>query len=273
MKLKLIRRTIQIAFLGMLIVIPFLVGKGITFITGTLYSMSIGPIDITDPLSAFQVIILTLSANSVLLISLIAPLAFTFVFGRSFCGWLCPQNLFSELGDMAASKIFRKRLLPTPGTAIPRYVVLALLLAGCIAAGYPIANLISAPGIISVQINRLVSIGTLGAESVLIAIILVGEFFIMRRFWCNYVCGIGTVLGFFRFNRTLSVVFNEDIGHVCSRCGECSAACQLGLDPIKGSIYPQCHNCGDCITACEKATNNSNPLSFGFRKPGPAMNQ
>jgi ferredoxin-type protein NapH len=266
MKLKLVRRVIQLSFLCMLIATPFFVKHGITFITGTLYSMSIGPVDLTDPLSGFQVILLTFGATSALLVSMILPIVFTFIFGRAFCGWLCPQNLFSEFVDLLVSRFSARRLVSLPPTAIPRHIILALFVAGCFAVGYPLANLISAPGVISVQINSIVSAGTVGAETALIAIILSGEIFILRRFWCNYVCTVGTFLGFFRTGQTMRVAFDKEAGRQCSECLECRKACQLGLDPLGGKIYPLCHNCGDCIAACEKATGNANPLRFGFGK-------
>jgi len=265
-ELKLVRRVIQVSFLCMLLAITFLVKYGITFMTGTLYSMSIGPADLTDPLSGFQVILLTFDAAPALLVSMIIPVVFTFIFGRAFCGWLCPQNLFSEVADALASGASVRRLVSWPPAAIPRYIILALALAGCLAAGYPLANLISAPGIISVQINSIVSAGTVGAEAALIAIILIGEIFILRRFWCNYVCTVGAFLGFFRTGQTMRVAFDKEAGRECRECLECRKACQLGLDPLGGNIYPLCHNCGDCIAACEKATGSANPLRFRFGK-------
>ena len=272
MKLRIVRRTVQISFLCLLVAIPFLVYHGITFITGTLYSMAIGPVDITDPLSGFQVIILASGATSALLLSMLIPVAFTFAFGRAFCGWLCPQNLFSEFADKASQKIMGRRILSFTPTAIPRHVVLVLILAGCFAAGFPLANLISAPGIISVQTNSIMTSGTIGAESALIGIILAGEMFILRRFWCNYVCAVGGFLGLFRCTKTLRVAFIEDTGHKCTQCGECRKACQLDLDPMGTKIYPLCHNCGDCIAACEKATDNANPLSFRFGRTRVSLN-
>jgi ferredoxin-type protein NapH len=265
MNVTLMRRCVQAAFLCLLVAVPWLVNHGITFISGTLYSMSIGPLDMTDPLSGFQVILLTFSLTSSLLLSMAVPILFTLIFGRIFCGWLCPQNLFSELADMASKKIIRKRLFSAAPSPLSRYIVLVLVLAGCFAVGYPLANLISAPGIISVQIGNLVAAGTIGAEAALIGIILLGEMFILRRFWCNHVCTVGTFLGFFRTGKTLRVSFSE-AEHQCIRCDECVSACQLGLNPMAGKIYPQCHVCGDCIAACETATDKANPLSYTFSR-------
>lgn len=262
MKLLLTRRIAQIAFLCLLVAIPILNEREISFITGTLYSMSFGPVDVTDPLSGVQVIMLTLSATQALLVSMLIPVLITFVLGRAFCSWLCPQNLFSEIADMLSRKFLRQRSAILPPTPIPRWGILALIIVGSLVVGFPLASLISAPGIISLQISTAVFEGTVGLETGLIAFILLGEFFILRRFWCKYVCGVGTVLGFFRCGKTLKVAFQEDHERQCIRCGACSRACQFDLNPMQGKLYPQCHNCGDCISACAESTKGRNPLQF-----------
>lgn len=264
MTLPRIRLASQIAFLCLLIAIPVMNEREISFITGTLYSMSFGPIDITDPLSGLQVIMLTLSATPILIISMLIPIAVTFALGRAFCSWLCPQNLLSELTDRLSRRIMFKRPAALPATPLPRWGVLALVLIGSMVVGFPLASLISAPGIISLQISTAVFDGTVGLETALIAVILLGEFFILRRFWCKYVCGVGTMLGFFRCGKTLKVVFQEGTDRKCIHCGACSRACQFDLKPMEGQIYPLCHNCGDCIAACEQSTKDRNPLRFRF---------
>lgn len=262
MTLPRLRLVSQTAFLCLIIAIPLLNEREISFITGTLYSMSFGPIDITDPLSGLQVIMLTLSATPTLIISMLIPIAITFALGRIFCSWLCPQNLFSELMDVAAKKVRVKRAAAVPPTPLPRWGVLALILIGSMVVGFPLASLVSAPGIISLQISTAIFDGTVGFEAALIVFILLAEFFILRRFWCKYVCGVGTMLGLFRCRKTLKVVFHEESERPCIKCGACSRACQFNLKPMEGKIYPMCHNCGDCIAACEQSTKDRNPLKF-----------
>lgn len=264
MKLHRARRFVQGAFLGLLVAVPFLNEREISFITGTLYSMSFGPIDITDPLSGLQVMMLTFSATQTLIISMLIPTVFTFIFGRTFCSWLCPQNLFSEFFDMLAAKLAHGRAVRLYPASHPRWIVLALVLTGSMAVGFPLASLISAPGIISLQISTAAFESTVGLEAGIIGLILIGEFFILRRFWCKYICAVGTTLCFFRCSKTLKVVFSEDADRKCIQCGACIKACQLDLKPTKGKIYPMCHNCGDCIAACEMSTKDKNPLRFRF---------
>jgi ferredoxin-type protein NapH len=264
MKLKILRRIIQILTILLIIAIPLLNRKGITIIMGSLYSLAISDIWITDPLSGLQIILSTLLADSKLLLSILIPIVIAFVFGRVFCSWACPQNTISEVFDYLSRRFRIKRLLNSTPKALPRYVILAALLLITPILGFPAANLISAPGIISVQTSKIIYEGTVGIEIGLIGIIVLFELFLVRRIWCNYICPVGSLLGLFRFKKTMKVVYREDVEHTCGKCMECVRACQLGLNPMEGRIYPLCHNCGDCIAACEDIKDRAKPLSFRF---------
>src|SRR5664279_6650947 len=125
MKIKLLRRIAQLATIAMLIVIPLLNLKGIDVLAGSLYSLAIGPIWITDPLSGLQVMLTTLTADTTLLLSMSLPVAMAFVFGRVFCSWMCPQNLLSEIADYFQRRIGFERPIKLHPSPLPRYVVLA----------------------------------------------------------------------------------------------------------------------------------------------------
>ena len=264
MGIKVFRRIAQISTLLLVSAIPLLNKEGITVISGSLYSLSVDGIWITDPLSGFQVIISSFSADRILLLSMVIPVALALIFGRIFCGWICPQNFISELFDIIHDRLKVKRIFNPSPSAKPRYAIMILLLISAPLLGFPIANLISAPGIISVQISKYFYEGIVGIELGLIGIIVISEVFIIRRGWCNYICPVGSFLGIFRFKRTMKVIYTEDTEHTCGRCMECVTACQLGLNPMTGKIYPLCHNCGDCIDLCEKIKNTEKPLSFKF---------
>ena len=264
MRMAILRRLTQALTLLLIVAVPLLNKNGIMAITGSLYSMAFGPVEITDPLSGFQVLITSLEWDNVLLLSLFIPLLAAIVFGRIFCGWICPQNALSELFDFIGEKMKLTRLFYPPLSAKWRYGLLLALLAVTVVMRFPSANLISAPGIISVQVTKFVYEGRVGPEFGLIVLIIIAEVFLIRRVWCNYVCPVGGFLGLFRFGKTMKVVYKEDAEHVCGRCFECVKACRLGLNPMAGRIYPLCHNCGGCIVACEKIKTKGKPLKFDF---------
>jgi len=263
MRLTPLRRTVQICLLLLLFVVPLLNQQDISLVNGTLYSFAIGPLWITDPAIGLQTLFTTRALDLTLLLSLLLPVALALACGRVFCGWLCPQNALSELADAVAARLKIRRALHPAPTATLRFVMLGIILLLAAVVGLPLVSLLSAPGIISVQAARLVLEKTVGAELALVGLIVVGELFLVRRAWCNFLCPVGTVLGLFRVRRTMKVVFSEEAGRHCTRCHACAQACQLGLDPVVGGLYPQCHNCGACIEAC-KIDLTRKPLYFQF---------
>jgi ferredoxin-type protein NapH len=264
MKLAGWRRTCQLLTLVLLGLLPLLNKKGITYVSGTLYSLAIGPLWITDPLIGLQTLLTTFTADRSLLLSMLLPILVALLLGRVFCSWACPQNTISELVDLAAGKLGVKRYFSIKPTPAARYAVLILLLLAIPLARLPLASLLSAPGIISVQAANLVYEGTVGLELGLLGLIILAEIFLARRLWCNQLCPIGTFLGLCRCRKTLKVVMHEDAEHPCGHCLACAKACQLGLNPLQEKIYPQCHNCGACLDACRDLKGRQKPLRFRF---------
>jgi len=259
-----LRKGVQVLTIILVILVPILNKNGITMLTGSLYSLAIGPIWITDPLIGFQTILTTMTADRTLLLSMVLPVVLALALGRVFCGWACPQNTLSEFIDRAATKFGIKRPFGKSTTAFPRYVVLAVILILTLLAKIPLASLLSTPGIISVQVAKLIYEGIVGLELGLVALIVMFELFLVRRGWCNYICPVGSFLGIFRFKKTMKVFFAEDGERVCGKCLACVDACGLGLNPMESGIYPQCHNCGACVAACENMKAEKKPLAFKF---------
>ncbi|MFA6283549.1 MAG: 4Fe-4S binding protein [Desulfurivibrionaceae bacterium] len=264
MKITPIRRTVQLLSLAGMVAVPLLNSRGISAVSGSFYSMEIGRLLLTDPLIAIQPLLATMSIDATLLASALIPAGLALVLGRVFCSWVCPQNTLSELFDAVGIRLGGRRFfMPTQGPLV-RYAVLAAILAITLLYGFPLASLLSAPGIISVQTARFIYEGTVGLELALIGTIILAELFLVRRVWCNHLCPVGSMLSLFRFKKTMRVVMAEEGEHACLHCRECVKACQLGLNPMDGEIAPQCHNCGACIDACQSMTGERRPLSFRF---------
>ena len=264
MKITPIRRTVQILSLAGMVAVPLLNSRGISAVSGSFYSLEIGPLLLTDPLIALQPLLATMTLDPTLLDSALIPIGLALVLGRVFCSWVCPQNTLSELFDAVGARLGLTRLWTPVPMPITRYAVLALILAATLLFGFPLASLLSAPGIISVQTARLIYEGTVGLELALIGTIILAELFLVRRVWCNHLCPVGSMLSLFRFRKTMRVVMAEEGENTCLHCRECAKACQLDLNPMAGNIAPQCHNCGACIDACQEMTGERRPLSFRF---------
>lgn len=261
MTIRPLRRTVQVAVVALLIAIPILNRGGISLISGSLYSLAIGPLWITDPAIGLQAFLTTRAMDLTLLASLSLPILLALACGRVFCGWLCPQNTISELVETAAARLGLRRLFQPSVSPRPRYAVLVAVLLVITLTAWPLVSLLSAPGILSVQVARFIYERRLGPELALIGTIVLIELFVVRRAWCNFLCPVGSLLGLLRTRRTLKIVFSESEGRCCSHCQACARVCQLGLDPVADHLYPQCHNCGDCLDAC-KIVKDKKPLGL-----------
>lgn len=263
MSIRRTRRIVQAASILLLVLIPVLNRSEIDLLNGNYFSLAIGPVWITDPLIGLQTILATGRLDGALILSMIIPLAGAAALGRVFCGWVCPQNLLFEGTDVLARKLGMRR----SARALPRHTRTAVTLAVVLAAplfGFPLASLLSAPGIISLQTARLIKEGVVGAEAILIVLILIAELLVMRRVWCRSLCPVGGFLALFQLPMTMRPKNIEDAQHVCGRCGACNEICQLGLAPMAGAVQPICHNCGDCVDACEDRQGTKRPLRFGL---------
>jgi ferredoxin-type protein NapH len=268
-RLDRIRKGFQLFAVLFLVAVPVLNWMGVRWVVGTLYSISIGGLDIADPMMALQATLLTREVFVPLLLAAAIPVLLALVFGRVFCSWMCPFNTIQEWLDSARRRLFKSRWLKSRRRRAPRnprpvvyWSIFAGLLAAALLAGLPLLAWLSAPGILSTQVSHAVFGMGLGMELALVAGLVVGEFALARRVWCKYACPVGATLSLCRTPWTLRVVRDAEKCQ-CKTGGEaCQIVCPLGLTPLAGGLAPSCFNCGSCIAACEKMRRGA--LSFGF---------
>mgnify|MGYP001117265143 FL=1 len=67
------------------------------------------------------------------------------------------------------------------------------------------------------------------------------------RPFCQYLCPLGAVYGW--FNRFSLVQVHWEKEH-CISCGACERACPVALPVEEISRSPECIRCGKCVEAC-----------------------
>lgn len=196
-----------------------------------------------------------------------AVLGFFFIFGSLFgrfvCGWLCPFGLFQDL--LHKLPLFKKRKRKQlPFHHILKYgkylVLFGLVIIGSsvLFAGFvkvpafckylcPSGTLLGAIPLISVNEQLQGQIGGLFYWKLGILIFLVILSMKVYRPFCQYLCPLGAIYGW--FNRfSLVQIHWEKEG--CSSCGACQRACPVNLPPEQISVSSECMKCGQCIDAC-----------------------
>lgn len=276
--LQLARRSIQIAVIAMLVVIPILahydnlraqrddagierrwdtrlvhdaVGgmehpERITgAIRGSVWSLRVGDRVISDPLAAVDLLCAARTPWQAFVLSALIPLAGTLLLGRVFCGWICPADLLFELG----SSMRRWAGIRTDVTFSTRlkYLVLGLGAAAALWLGTQVFAEIYPPRLVGGELYLWITFGAPGAGAWFLLTVLAFEIFVSRRFWCRSLCPGGALYALLGRWRVLRLSVDRV---ACTDCERCRSACEFGLDPMTGRFGAECNNCGQCARAC-----------------------
>jgi polyferredoxin len=188
---------------------------------------------------------------------LIAFMAMSWLFRKSFCGWLCPVGTVSEYLWQLGRSTFRRNY------RLPRYIDIALRGLKYILLGLFLYAVISMPvagiraflegpyGVIA-DVKMLNFFRFLGlAGGVVIAVLAVASVFV-QNFWCRYLCPYGALMGFASLLSPLKIRRNQEL---CIDCAKCAKACPSAL-PVDRLITIQsaeCTGCMQCVAECPAA--------------------
>ena len=267
-----LRVAVQIFSLLFLFAVPVLNVLGVHAILGTLYSLSVGEIEITDPLMALQTILLTKQIYLPLLLGVILPVLLALIFGRVFCSWMCPQNTFAEWLDTLHKRYWKSHWQAAHRRPIARnpspfiyWTIFAVFVCATLLAAFPLLSDLSLPGIISSVLAQSILGARLGFEAVLVVLVLASEIIWARRYWCKYVCPVGAMLGVFHNRYTMHLAYEASRCDCRLHTEPCHYVCPLQLSPKRENIYPYCFNCGLCTAVCEKTGKAALTLTFRAR--------
>ncbi len=218
-------------------------------VKGTTWSGTFWGLRLTDPLAVLGQTAASLRLYWPFLLTALIPVAMTLLFGRFYCGWICPATLLYELnGNLAA--LLRKLGLQTGNRRFDRrmkYLVLGVGLALSMLTGSALFAAFYPPVLTGREIYYLIAQGGFGAGLVFLVLTLLFDLLVARRGFCRYLCPGGalySLLGRFRLIRIRRIVEN------CNDCAKCNAVCEFGLDPLHDRFGQECNNCTACIAVC-----------------------
>lgn len=202
---------------------------------------------------------------------------FTIIFGRLFCGWVCPQTIFMEMvyrrieylieGDYKQQQRLNK--LPWTGKKIAKKTLKHTLFFGIafLIANTFLAYIIGADALWEIQIGNPAD-NIEGLIYLLIfSAVFYGVFAFMREQVCTTICPYGRLQGVLLDRKSILVAYdyvrgegrgrfkkNEDRKEVgkgdCIDCNQCVDVCPTGID-IRNGTQLECVNCTACIDACD----------------------
>jgi polyferredoxin len=188
---------------------------------------------------------------------LIAFLAISWIFRKTFCGWLCPVGTISEYLWMAGARIFGRNFRLPRGLDIAlrslKYVLLGLFLYAVASMSVPaIRAFLGGPYGVVADVKMLNFFRFLGAAGIAVMLLLVAGSLLVRNFWCRYLCPYGALMGLAALASPLRIRRDPNL---CIDCAKCSKACpsSLAVDRLITINSAECTGCMSCVAECPAA--------------------
>jgi len=265
------KRWILVIAIHLLFFLSFFID--IQTLEGTLNGSRFLGFHLIDPFTTMQVYLSTFEMPINIVIGTVTIILFyMLVGGRSYCAWVCPYGLLSEIGEkwhdaLVAKKIIKSRKFDHR----IRYIFWTIFLVLAFTSGYLVFETFNVVGILS----RTIAYGW-SLALIWVAVVLALEVFFSRRAWCTYICPIGTTYGMIGKASALRVEWNDN----CDHCMVCHDVCfeNQVLEIVKAKYDKQreekgitheyitgadCTLCGRCIDVC-----HTDALKFDFRLKG-----
>lgn len=210
---------------------------------------------------------------------------FTFIFGRLFCGWICPQTIFMEmlfrkidywiLGNAPKHKLLAKQAWHKKKTAKYALRYLLYFIASFVIANTFLAYIIGIDElwlIITAPVNEHLA-GFLAIAVFTVVFFIIYAF--VREQVCTNICPYGRLQGVLLDKDSIVVTYDQKRGEPrgkfskkennygdCIDCMQCVQVCPTGID-IRNGTQLECINCTACIDACNHIMRKVNkPISL-----------
>ena len=202
-------------------------------------------------LAKIQFLPAVLALNVVVVVAL---LLLTLLLGRVYCSVICPMGVMQDAFNWLGSKWKKNRFQYHKGLTVLRLVALVAFVLLMVFGINGIALLVapySAFGRMANVVFHWQGVNVTFWVVVITFVVIAALSFIWGRLWCNSICPVGTVLGFFARFSWLKPVIDESKCNGCKKCARnCKAMC---INPETHTIdYSRCVACMDCLENCHQ---------------------
>ena len=257
------------------------------------------PVDFFLRLDPLVALVSMIASGTIIVNMLIAVVlvVLTLIFGRFFCGYICPLGSFIDFCNIIFFKKPKKKetLRPKPNRNIKYFILTGVIAGSFLGANvlhyfspmsiFPrVFTLVIFPPVIwflnflldiSRPLNSALGIDPLthfsfrqlyfsGTVSTLILIIsIIAANYWRKRFWCRYICPTGALLSLFSRFAIIKRNVNKE---KCNDCMLCASSCDMRAikEHPQETILSECTLCASCVKACNRNVNSIGFTTFGF---------
>jgi polyferredoxin len=186
---------------------------------------------------------------------LVAIIAISLVFKKSFCSWFCPLGTISEnLGEFG-KKLFKRnykvwKWLDYPLRSL-KYLMLGFLLWVVLFQmdSVSMKMFLGSPYNKVADVKMLLFFKEISRTSIIVLSILVISSLFVRNFWCRYLCPYGGFLGIIGLLSPFRITRNA---FSCIDCAKCTKVCpsSIKVDTLSVVMSDECTSCLACVDAC-----------------------
>ncbi len=221
-----------------------------------------------------------------MIIAIVFIVLFTVVFGRLFCGWVCPQTIFMEMvfrkieywieGDWTRQKKLNKQAWNREKIIKKTSKHAIFLLISFLIGNTFLAYIIGAEELWEIQTEPIGAHVVGFSAMIVFSGLFYGVFAFLREQVCTTICPYGRLQGVLLDEHSIVVAYDHERGEErgrlkkdedreaegkgdCIDCHQCVNVCPTGID-IRNGTQLECVNCTACIDAC-------NDIMEGINKP------
>jgi cytochrome c oxidase accessory protein FixG len=168
----------------------------------------------------------------------------TFLWGRVWCGWSCPQTVLADLTASLAAERIRRRKRPARLAAAWLAVAGVSVLFSAATLWYFVTPSEFFSGLRALDLEPV-----LGWSWAVLATILFLDLGFVRGRFCASVCPYAKLQGVLFDPTTLVVAYDGGRDAECIDCLACVRVCPTGID-IRDGLQAECIACARCVDAC-----------------------
>ncbi len=208
---------------------------------------------------------------------------FTVIYGRLFCGWVCPQTVFMEMvfrkiewwieGSGAQQKKNSQAKLTTEQSIRKLIKHIIFLAISFLIANTFLAYVLSLDGLLKIIKEPIANHTILLTGLLFFTFLFYAVFAFVRDIICTTVCPYGRLQSVLFDKDTMQIAYDFKRGEPrgklskqadaitgdCIDCHKCVQVCPTGID-IRDGVQIECVGCTACVDACDE-------VMFKIHKP------